>query len=139
MRDAPGKEPRLADFDQTHILTVLGSYRLGRGWELGARFRLVTGNPDTPIVGSLYNANAGVYTPIFGKYNSERMGTFHQLDVRVDKRWTFDGWRLSTYLDIQNVYYAKNPEGYQYNYNYTQKSTINGLPIIPSLGVRGEF
>ena len=35
---------QLFNFDQTHILTVLGSYRLGRGWEFGARFRLVSGS-----------------------------------------------------------------------------------------------
>ena len=37
-------------FDQTHILTILGSYRLGHGWEFGARFRLVSGNLVTPEV-----------------------------------------------------------------------------------------
>jgi hypothetical protein len=36
---------RLFDFDQTHILTVAGTVRLGRGWELGGTFRVVTGNP----------------------------------------------------------------------------------------------
>ncbi|MBV8756021.1 MAG: TonB-dependent receptor, partial [Deltaproteobacteria bacterium] len=29
------------DYDQTHILSVSGSYKLGRGWELGSTFRLV--------------------------------------------------------------------------------------------------
>ena len=47
-RDAPGQPLRLFQFDQTHILTVLGSYRLGRGWEFGARFRLISGYMYTP-------------------------------------------------------------------------------------------
>src|SRR6185295_7861583 len=38
-RDAPDQPEHLFNFDQTHILTLIGSYRLGRGWELGARFR----------------------------------------------------------------------------------------------------
>ena len=46
-------------FDQTHILTVLGSYRLGNGWEFGARFRnqliatrpLRVGNRFVPLFG----------------------------------------------------------------------------------------
>jgi TonB family protein len=48
-RDGPGQPEHLFQFDQTHNLTVLGSYRLGRGWEFGARFRLVSGNLETPV------------------------------------------------------------------------------------------
>ena len=49
-RDNPGDALHLFQYDQTHILTVLGSYKLGRGWEVGARFRYVTGDPYTPNV-----------------------------------------------------------------------------------------
>jgi hypothetical protein len=65
-RDAPGQEKYLFQYDQTHNLTVLGSYRLGRGWEFGARFRLVSGNLETPVVRppslpALYAADAGAW------------------------------------------------------------------------------
>ena len=139
LRDQPEDDYRLADFDQTHILTALGSYKLGRGWEFGARYRLVSGNPDTPIVGSLYNANSGSYAAVTGTYNSQRIDMFHQLDLRVDKMWQFASWKLSTYLDVQNVYYSQSVEGYEYNYNYTQRAVITGLPIVPSIGLRGDF
>jgi TonB family protein len=138
--EGPDRPERLFEWDQTHILTMLGSYRLGRGWEFGARFRLVSGNLTTPIVASLYNANAGTYTAINSPQPySQRLPAFNQLDLRIDKRWDFRVWRLSTYLDVQNVYYSQNVEGYAYNYNYTQRRKVTGLPIIPSLGVRGEF
>lgn len=139
VRDQPDREYRLADFDQTHIFTALGSYKLGRGWEFGARYRLVSGNPETPVVGALYNANAGAYAAVTGEYNSDRVDLFHQLDLRIDKMWKFEAWKLSTYLDVQNVYYSQNVEGYDYNYNYTQRTVITGLPIIPSIGLRGDF
>jgi hypothetical protein len=139
-RQGPDQELTLFQWDQTHILTVLGSYRLGRGWEFGARFRLVTGNAVTPVVGSLYNATSGSYVEVYSaKQGSERLPMFNQLDLRVDKRWDYGAWRLSTYLDVQNVYWAQNVEDFSYNYNYTQRTKITGLPIIPSLGVRGEF
>ena len=38
-RDHPGTDWRLFDFDQTHVFSVLGSYQLGRGYEVGPRFR----------------------------------------------------------------------------------------------------
>lgn len=139
VREQPGRDELPAAFDQTHILTALGSYQLGRGWQVGARFRLVSGRPLTPVVGSIYDANAGSYVSITGKPSSERAGLFRQLDLRADKTWTFSGWKLSMYLDVQNVTYAKNMEGYRYNYDYTDREIVEGLPIIPSLGVRGEF
>jgi len=139
-REAPGEELRFTTFDQTHVLTALGSYRLGRGWEFGARYRIVSGNPYTPIVGSIFDANSATYAPIeASEPYSERFPIFTQLDVRVDKAWQFKDWKLSTYLDIQNVYYAQNVQDYEYNFNYTKKSPVSGLPIIPSIGVRGEF
>lgn len=143
-RDSPLEEERLFQYDQTHNLIVLGSYRLGRGWEVGARFRLVSGPLQTPLVASpslpaLYAADAGTYVPIDGEPFSERMPLFHNLDVRVDKRWQFESWRLSTYLDVQNVYNNAAYEGYLYNYNFSQRGFQRGLPLIPSVGVRGEF
>ncbi len=139
-RDSPSEPLVPYQYDQTHILTMLGSYRLGRGWEFGARFRLVTGNLTTPIAGAFYNANAGTYVAVnAARAFSERLPLFNQLDLRIDKMWDYGTWRLRTYLDVQNVYYAQNVEGYSYNYNYSQRSRVTGLPIIPSLGIRGEF
>jgi TonB family protein len=151
--DGPDAAERLVPFDQTHILTVLGSYKLGHGFEFGARFRLVSGNLLTPFVcnpgredcdpnrvGGLFHGASGVYTPIpFSGPASERMPLFHQLDLRVDKRWQFKSFELSAYLDVQNAYNHGNSEGIQYNFNYTARQYITGLPILPSLGLRGEF
>jgi len=138
-RDGTNPDWRLFDFDQTHILTLLGSYNLPRNWSIGARFRLVSGNPDTPIVGSVYDVDANSYVRVAGETNSERQPVFHQLDVRVDKRWIYDRWTLNLYLDLQNAYNRMNQEDIIYNYDYTESERLTGLPIIPSLGIRAEF
>jgi outer membrane receptor protein involved in Fe transport len=129
----------LFDYDQPHILTVSGVYRLGRGWEAGLTFRLVSGNPDTPVVGAIYNKDTGQYSPIFGTLNSIRTPLFTRLDARVEKDWTFDGWKLALYLDVQNVYNAANAEGVIYDFEYRKSMKISGLPIFPNLGIRGEL
>ena len=64
---------------------------------------------------------------------------FHQLDVRVDKRLVFDNWMFVAYLDVQNIYNSPNVTGYTYNYDSTEKRPRQGLPLIPVLGVKGEF
>jgi hypothetical protein len=138
-KDGPHEDWRIADSDQTHILTILGQYKFNARWELGVRWRYVTGNPQTPVVGSVYDNDDDVYVPIYGATNSTREPAFHQLDVRLDKHWIFDDWILTAYLDVQNAYNRKNPEGVRYNYDYTQSDTVDGLPLIPSFGLRGEF
>ena len=70
---------------------------------------------------------------------SARLGTFHSLDLRVEKTWTFTHWKLSAYADVRNVYNRRNPEALSYNYNYTQTQVVGGFPILPILGVRGEL
>ncbi len=137
--DGFGREERLFDFDQPHILTAVGSYELGAGWTVGARFRLVSGNPTTPVVGSVYDAGSDTYVPRYGEVNSERLPLFHQLDVRVDKAFTFQSWKLGVYLDIQNVYNQGNAEGYSYSFDYSERQPITGLPILPILGLKGEW
>ncbi len=143
-KNSPDDEEYLFQFDQTHNLIVLGSYRLGRGWEFGARFRVVSGPLTTPVLGppalpALYAADSGSYTQLQGEPFSRRLPLFHQMDMRVDKRWQFRDWRLSTYLDIQNVYNNQAVEALVYNYNFSQENFQTGLPIIPSVGLRGEF
>jgi hypothetical protein len=138
-KDHPDEPWHVFQYDQTHILTIIGSYKFGRGYQIGIRFRYVTGNPYTPYVGSYYNVNSDSYTPINGPLYSGRLGSFNQLDVRFDKKWTFQRWALSMYADIQNVYNASNPEGYAHSYDYSQRSTVSGLPFLPVLGIRGDF
>ncbi len=138
-RQNPGEELQLFQYDQTHILTALGSYRLGRGWEFGVRYRFVSGPLDTPCNGGIYNSAAAAYGCIQGAQFSQRLPAFQQLDLRVDKQWYYQTWRLSAYLDILNVYNRRNPEALSFNYNFTQATYQSGLPIIPSVGVRAEF
>jgi TonB family protein len=138
-KDHPGQPWHPFAFDQTNILTLIASRYLPRGWQLGGRFRYVTGTPNTAILGSFYDATSDRYTPISGATLASRLPAFVQLDLRVDKRFTFDKWRFAVYLDLQNATDSKNPEALSYNYNYTISHPVSGLPILPVLGVRGEF
>ena len=135
----PGQSWALFDYDQTHILTLIASYKLPRNWQIGARFRLASGNPTTPVAHGVTQLYDGVGLALPGPYNGDRMRTFHQLDLRIDKTWTMRRVRLHTYLDIQNVYNAKNPEMRIYSWNFQKSTSINSLPIIPSIGLKLEW
>ena len=138
--DDPDDQWRLFDFDQTHIFTASFTYNFRRNWSLGGTVRIVSGNPNTPIIGSIYDALNDVYLPISGRINSRRNPLFHRLDIRVEKIWEIgERYRIAFFIDIQNAYNQKNQEGILYNFDYTRTTPINGLPIIPALGLRGEM
>jgi TonB family protein len=138
-RDQPGAPLRLFQYDETHVLTVLGSYRIGRGWELGMRYRLSSGYMYTPNQYGFYDENVGSYLPLSAyPQDGSRLPLFHSLDIRVDKTWKTGWGKIGAYLDVLNVYNSGNVDGVAYDFNYTHTSVANDLPIIPSIGMRVE-
>lgn len=137
--DGPGKPWRLFDNDQTHVLTAIASYRLPWDINVGARFRYATGNPYTPVIGARRNDLTDSFSPIFGAQNSQRLRSFNQLDLRIDKTFVFDVWSLNVFLDVTNAYNNASVEGTTYSYDYSQSAFFTGLPILPIVGVKGSF
>jgi TonB family protein len=139
-QDHPDTPWRPFDFDQTHVATVVVSYELGLGFEVGARFRYASGFPRTPVFDHFSGDRRILYEPIFGKQNSIRIPDFVQADVRVSKRFTFGtAAKGEIYVDVQNVTNRRNPEDIVYNYDYSKQGYITGLPILPVLGARLEW
>ncbi len=142
-RSTPDAQYVPFDADQTHILTLIGVVKLPRGWQTGGRFRLVSGNPMTPLIGGVFDgASDGTgdfYIPIAGNRNSDRLPLFYQLDLRVDKKWTLKRVGVTLYLDVQNVTNRQNTEFQFYSYDFSQSRPVASLPIIPSLGTKIEF
>jgi TonB dependent receptor len=138
-KDSSTSDYRLFDYDQTHVLTALASYELGRGFDLGVRGRFATGYPRTPVIGSYFDSRTATYQPLLGAKNSIRIPDFVELDVRLSKRFKLPKSSLELYLDVQNVTNRDNPEEIAYNADYTQKRYIEGLPLLPVLGAKWEF
>lgn len=133
--DGGSSSYRPFDFDQTHVFTALASYDLGRGFEVGLRFRYSAGYPRTPVLYAVFDSRSDSLQPVFGAHNSIRIPDFYQADARFSKRFKLgNGTQLETYLDVQNVTNHANPEEIVYNFDYTRKSYITGLPILPVVG-----
>lgn len=130
---------RVFDNDQTHVLSAVASQNLGAGWSLGGRFRLVSGEPETPVTGAVYDARIDQYRPTYGAPNSERRPTFHQLDLRVEKEWRWSPLTMAAYLELLNAYNAKSEEGSRYSYDYSRREAVSGMPFLPNIGLRGEL
>lgn len=134
-----GQAYGLSQYDQPHNLVVTASYKLPYDFIVGAKLRYTSGPLNRPVVSTIYDANANYYYPIQDSTYSRRLPDFFQLDVRIDKRFVFQGWMLAVYLDVQNTTYRKNVEAVVNNYDYSQEAYLSGLPILPVLGLRGEW
>jgi TonB family protein len=137
-QDHPDRAFRLFDFDQTHVLGVVASYEY-RGWAAGVRLRYTSGMPRTPVVGAFYDGRGDQYQPVFGAQNSVRIPDFVQLDVRLEKTFNFRRLSLNVFIDVQNVTNRANPEEIVYNFDFTKRAYITGLPTLAVVGVRLQF
>ena len=160
--DLQGKEIP-SSWDSKHLLTLTGSKDLKRNWTVGAKWRFVGGLPYTPydleksaLVGE-WDAIGGPSLD-FSKLNENRFKSFHQLDVRIDKRYFFDTWSFMFYFDIQNAYNFQN-KSQDYvvrkkddNGNFIVSTGSDGLQrykldrlenmsgtVLPTIGVTIEF
>jgi hypothetical protein len=87
----------------------------------------------------VFDSDRDLYVPIYGDVNSERVAAHHQIDIRVDRMWNWGRIKMSAFLDVQNVYLNTSVAGYGYSFDYSERFAFESLPIIPSIGLRGEL
>jgi hypothetical protein len=137
-----GGDSVVFSFDQTHVLNLAASYTYG-GFTYGVRFTLATGRPVASLYDpegddAVYDADEDDYDPD-PRGRRTRLPLYHQLDVRIDRAWTLGPVEGSVFLDILNVYNAQNSEGYQYEYDFSKRGRLPGIPFLPTIGVRGAL
>ena len=138
-RNHPDDRTIPTGFDQPHVMNAVASWKPGKGFELGARLQVSSGRPDTPVIGSTYDADNGNYNAVRGPARSVRTPTFRQIDVRVEKAWLYDTWSLGLYLDVINVANFENVEAFEYDYRFRERAPVTSFPILPTLGIRGTW
>ncbi len=124
-----------SSWDSRHLFTFTGNKQLGKNWDLGVKWRFVGGLPYTPYdydKSSLvlaWDAQNRQYLD-YSQFNTLRLDSFHQLDLRVDKTWYLRKMSIGFYIDIQNVYNqeAESPP------ELIQVLDDNGMPIIENPG-----
>lgn len=125
---------RIAPFDAPVIFNIAAGYRFDQEWELSGKFRISSGLPTTPYM----DDKSGRLN--YAKYNEgDRLPLFHQLDIRVDKRWDLGSFGLITYIDIQNLYARKNVSQVRWNYRRSDKEFLSSIGILPSIGIIFDF
>ena len=96
-------------WDSRNIISLTGGKRFKKGWEVGFRWLYSGGSPYTPtdVANSALIQNweiNGFAFPDYSQLNTQRESSFHQLNVRLDKKIFLEKFSLNFYLDIQNAY-----------------------------------
>lgn len=125
-------------FDHPWIVNLVAKYETDFKWTFSARWRYQSGSPYTPVTGS-YVTDDDRRRPIYAEANSERLPAYHQLDLRADRDYLYNNWKLGIFVELLNAYNQENVTGYDYNEEYTEKTPVTGLPIFPSIGFKAEF
>lgn len=154
-----------SSWDYQHLISATLGYKFKRNWQLGLKYRLAGGSPYTPFdtVASRRNyllLGTGILD--FKRLNTERLRTFSQLDLRIDKKFNFKRTTLDLFIDIQNVLLTKQESAPYYTFKRNADNTgfestdgkpvksdgSNGIPVIlenndlsvtPTIGFIFEF
>lgn len=115
-------------------------YQLTPKWRLTGRYDFHSGRPASSVEPASVEPG-GAETLQLSALNDQRLGDFHQLDLRVEWRHATPRLRWSVYLEVLNVLYLKNdflPTATVVDGELTE-GMFEHLPTRPFLGVRADF
>ena len=147
-------------WDSKHLFTLTLIRYLKKNWSAGLKWRFVGGLPYTPYnlekssVKEAWDSRGRAFLDN-SRFNSERLKEFHQLDIRIDKKYFFSKWSFMLYLDIQNLYnyqadqpdYIIREQDETGNYillNDDSKYQLKAIEsssgtVLPTIGIMIEF
>ena len=135
MRDGITGDRFPSDFDQRNTISLYGSYRLRPSVNISLHSSYGSG---FPIPGYLELVN-GTYL-IGASRNQLRMPYYERTDLRINKSWTRDKWKIALYGELVNLTNRKNLlfdtiNSYNTATGRTSITLDSMIPIIPSVGM----
>lgn len=150
-RRSIGEEVYHPHYDRRHNFTAVAAFpTLVWGLDVSATLHLGTGLPYSGTVAYYpryeYDPNKSgtgrSWVYIDGARDAYRYPLYHRLDVGLTRTWKTRWGEISAFLDVTNVYNAKNVLLYYWETKDGQtpvRHEIGMLPILPSLGVKVSF
>lgn len=114
-------------WDNNLLISLLGGYKLGKNWEVSARYRYLGKTPFAPVDEARTLADYPAVIRDFTRIGEQELDPFSQVDIRVDKKWSFNNWSLDVFLEIQNALAQASPEEPQFGL----ARDLDGTLIVP--------
>ncbi len=137
-------------WDSRHLISFVGGYKLKKNWEISSRYRFAG---QTPYIPTNLEATLISYPEIILDYTrlgEEKLETFSQLDIRVDKKWNYSQLSLNIFIEVQNILGQSIPRPNEYGLSRDMDGNLNN-PLslslinqdtstsIPSIGIVVDF
>jgi hypothetical protein len=137
--EASGPFESDSDFDQRHTLTVFGSYRVTPTLNLSTKYRYGSG---TPVPGYYEPRDGALY--LSDERNLYRPEAYSRWDLRANKAFVFDGWKLTLYGEVINVldrthHRYTGLDGLDLRTGQAFLEVDSLFPLLPSIGVTVDF
>lgn len=138
-------------WDNRHLISFTGGYKLPRNWEIGLRVRYAYESPYVPVDVEASEATYPAFVFRYDQINNARLGAFNQTDIRIDRKWNYTGFTLQGYIEIQNVLMQALPSAPQYGWdrtsdgaiidprNLVQITGVDNSSIFPTIGIVVDF
>lgn len=137
-------------WDSRHLVSFVGGYKLKKNWEISSRYRFAG---RTPFVPKDLTQTLITYPEVvldYSRLGEEKLETFSQLDIRVDKKWNYQKWSLNIFFEVQNILAQNIPTPPEYGLSRdTNGNLINPRSLteieqdtstpIPSIGIVVDF
>ena len=104
LRDGVARVSFPSDQDQRHTVNVFGGYRVRPTVNVSVRWLYGSG---FPVPGFL--RWDGVRYLLDAERNAVRMGAYQRTDVRVNKSWAYDRWKLTLYGEVVEHHQPHEP------------------------------
>jgi hypothetical protein len=135
MREGVTGERFPSDYDQRHTVNVYGGYRLRPSVNLSARWSYGSG---FPIPAYLMQKGALYY--LWVSRDQLRLAPYSRVDLRINKAWTHDKWKLTLYGEVINLtnqtnYVWDSFNGFTVSTKQAYISLDTMFPVLPSAGI----
>lgn len=127
-----------SDEDQRHTVNVFGGYRIRPTVNVSLRWLYGSG---FPVPGFLRREGSRYF--LAPERNAVRMGAYQRADVRVNKSWMYDRWKLTLYGEVVNITNRNNRRfdsfnGYNARTGEARVRFDRMFPLLPSVGLMLE-
>ncbi len=136
-RDA-GEQWRPRVFDNQLLLSGEGGLKLSERRQVSARWIVAGGAPFTPF-DEVESTDEGSGILDTDAVHSDRLPTYHSLNIRYDRRFFFKRASLTTYLSIWNTYGRRNISGYVWDNAAASPKSLEQWGLLPIFGVELEL
>jgi hypothetical protein len=139
LRDGEARISFPADFDQRHTVNVYAGYRIRPTVNLSVKWLYGSGFP----MPGFFRRDGTTYF-LSEARNAVRLDPYHRADMRLNKAYVFDRWKLTLYAEVVNLFNHTNYRFDSFGSYNTRTAQINVyrdrmFPILPSAGVVLEF